>query len=288
MIYCTKGGNMKKPVIAICYDFDKTLAINDMQSFSFIPNLGLTTQEFWAKCNNFAKRHGMDITLCYLLTMIHQCKKKNIPLSREYLCGLGKDIKFFDGVETWFRRLNRYAETKGVKLEHYLISSGNKEILEGCKIIDEFDGVFGCEFLYDKTGAAIWPKTLINHTLKTQCLFRICKGAHDLSDDKTVNRRTAKKHVEFRNMIYIGDGVTDVPCMTLVKERGGTSIAVYQDGQKDISLELVAENRVNYACKTNFKTGSGLEKLVKLIIDSLTLQEKLFSKERKTKTQTKK
>ena len=274
---------MKKPIIAICYDFDKTLAINDMQSFSFIPNLGLSTKEFWQKCNSFAKKHGADITLCYLLTMLHQCKKKNITLTRDYLVGLGKDIKLFDGVATWFRRMNDYAKEIGVQLEHYLISSGNKEILEGCPIFDEFDGVFGCEFLYDKNGVAFWPKTMVNHTLKTQCLFRICKGAYDLSDDKAVNRRTPNKHVEFRNMIYIGDGVTDVPCMTLVKERGGTAISVHQDRQEHVSLELLDENRVNYACKANYKKGSSLEKLVKLIMESLCLQDKLLNKENAAK-----
>ncbi|MBR5012906.1 MAG: haloacid dehalogenase-like hydrolase, partial [Clostridia bacterium] len=216
---------MKKMTIAICYDFDKTLTIDDMQSFAFIPNLGMTTAEFWNKTNNFIKKNGCDVTLGFLRTMLDECRKKGIVLSREYLKEMGKNIPFAEGVLTWFKRLNNFAEKHGATLEHYIISSGNKEMIEGTKIFKEFTNVFACEYLYDKNGEAFWPKNAVNYTTKTQCLFRICKGAHDISDEHTVNRKTEKKHVEFRNMIYIGDGVTDIPCMTLVKEKGGTAIA---------------------------------------------------------------
>lgn len=274
---------MKKTVIAICYDFDKTLATKNMQEYSFIPNLGITTEEFWTRANNFCKRHQCDLTLAYLRTMINECKKAGIKLTKEYLHGLGKDIEFFDGVETWFKRLNKFAEKQGVKLEHYLISSGNLEIIEGTPIFKEFTKAFGCEFLYDCNKEAYWPKNTVNYTLKTQYLFRICKGASDLTDEHTVNRKTPKKHVEFRNMIYVGDGVTDIPCMTLVKERGGVAISVYHNKSKENTLELIEDNRVNYVCKSNYKSGSSFEKLVKMIISSLALKETLIRKEHTTK-----
>lgn len=270
---------MEKTIIAICYDFDKTLATDDMQAFSFIPNLGLTKDAFWKRCNNFSKKNGADPILSYLRVMVDECNACGINLTRNYLKSLGKDIKFFEGVSTWFKRLNEYADKKGILLEHYVISSGNKEILEGCSIFKEFKNVFGCEFLYDRNGVAYWPKSVVNYTLKTQYLFRICKGAENLTDDETVNQRIDKKRVEFRNMIYIGDGVTDIPCMTLVKEKGGTAISVYTDAQKERSVKLLKDNRVNYACKSDYKSGSELERLLKLIIDSVELKEKLIKQE---------
>lgn len=272
---------MEKTIVAICYDFDKTLATNDMQAFSFIPNLGLTVPEFWEKCGQFTKTSGSDPILSYLRVMMDQCHKKGIPLTRGYLNSLGKDIKYFDGVTTWFKRLNAYAEEHDIELEHYIISSGNKEIIEGSAIAKEFKQIYGCEFLYDEYGEAYWPKTIINFTLKTQYLFRICKGAINLSDEEKVNERVDKKHVEFRNMIYIGDGMTDIPCMTLIKEKGGTAISVYPTNQKDKSVQLVQDNRVNYACKSDYSSNSQLEKLIKLIIDSISLKEKLLEKETK-------
>ena len=270
---------MKKMTIAICYDFDKTLTTDDMQSFAFIPNLGMTTAEFWNKTNNFIKKNGCDVTLGFLRTMLDECRKKGIVLSREYLKEMGKNIPFAEGVLTWFKRLNNFAEKHGATLEHYIISSGNKEMIEGTKIFKEFKNVFACEYLYDKNGEAFWPKNTINYTTKTQCLFRICKGAHDISDEHTVNRKTEKKHVEFRNMIYIGDGVTDIPCMTLVKEKGGTAIAVYQADKVQIGNELITDGRVNYVCRNSYKSGSSLEKLLKTIIESLILKEELLTKE---------
>ncbi len=162
---------MEKTIVAICYDFDKTLATNDMQAFSFIPNLGLTTEEFWNRCGQFAKTTGTDPILTYLRVMMDQCKEKGIAFTRPYLNSLGKDIKYFDGVTTWFKRLNAYAEKHDIQLEHYIISSGNKEIIEGSLIAKEFTKIYGCEFLYNDYGEAFWPKTIINYTLKTQYLF---------------------------------------------------------------------------------------------------------------------
>ena len=270
---------MSKNVIAICYDFDKTLATDDMQAFSFIPNLGLTSEEFWAKTGEFSKATGTESILSYLHCMITECKKKGIKLTKEYLRNLGKDVKFYDGVTTWFKRLNSFAQEKGITLEHYIISSGNKEIIEGSAISKEFKAIYGCEFLYNEEGEAYWPKCTINYTLKTQYLFRIVKGVFDQTDDKNVNQRKDEKHVEFRNIIYLGDGLTDIPCMTLVKEKGGKSIAVYQPHKKDKVMPLLEENRVNYICESNFRASSQMEKLVKLILESMTLTNQLLEKE---------
>ena len=270
---------MSKPIAALIYDFDKTLAVDDMQAFSFIPNLNMTSAEFWKETDDFSKRTGTESILSYLHVMIEECKKKKIPLTKAYLNQLGKDIKFYEGVTTWFKRLNTYADTIGVQLEHYIISSGNKEIIEGSAIAKEFKAIYGCEFLYNDEGIAYYPKCIVNYTLKTQYLFRICKGVTNPHDDRAVNQKINEKHVEFRNMIYVGDGLTDVPCMTLIKEKNGKSIAVYQPNKKDIVEKLLIDNRVNYVCKSDFKSNSSLERLVKLILDSISISEKLLNKE---------
>lgn len=270
---------MNKPIVALIYDFDKTLATDDMQAFSFIPNLGLTSEEFWKKTGRFSKNTGTESILAYLHLMIEECKKKNIPLTKEYLNSLGKDVKFYEGVTTWFKRLNAYAESIGIQLEHYIISSGNKEIIDGSSIAKEFKAIYGCEFLYNEEGIAYYPKCIINYTLKTQFLFRISKGVTNQQDDRSVNQKVNEKHVEFRNMIYLGDGLTDIPCMTLIKEKNGKSIAVYQPNKKEVVEQLLLDNRVNYVCKSDFKSNSSLERLVKLILDSISISEKLLSKE---------
>ena len=273
---------MEKIVVAICYDFDKTLTLDDMQTFSFIPNLGMEVDEFWDRCDTFAKENQMDCILCCMKTMIETCREKNIKLTREYLHNLGKDVKFFEGVDTWFKRLNECAEKLGIILEHYIISSGNKEIIEGTPIFKEFKDVYACEFLYDENGEAYWPKSVMNPTQKTQFLFRICKGTHDLSDGQSVNQRVHKKHVEYRNLIYVGDGFTDVPCMALVREKGGTSVSIYHPNCKnDKTIQLIEEDRVNYACEGDFRAGSQLENLFTLILESIALKEKLIAREEK-------
>lgn len=274
---------MKNITVAICYDFDSTLATNNMQTFSFIPKLGLNPDEFWKKVGNFTKKNGCEPTLSYLQVMIEECKKKGITLTKQYLTDLGKDIKFYEGVTTWFSRINRYAEKNNINLEHYIISSGNKEMIDGCRISKEFTDVFGCEYLFDKNGVAYWPKNIVNYTQKTQYLFRICKGITDITDEKSINNKVDKKHIEFRNMIYIGDGMTDVPCMAIVKEKGGNAIAVYEPNKKDVCVRLLKDDRVNYACKSDFRSNSPLEKLIKQILDCIKLKEILITKEQSKK-----
>lgn len=270
---------MKNTIVAICYDFDNTLSVMDMQSYGLIPAFGLTPNEFWQKNQAQVKKLGVTSVLSYLRLIIDECEKNNITLTRKFLNDCGKSIEYHNGVRTWFKRLNEYAASRGITLEHYIISSGNKEILEGSEIYKEFKNVFGCEYLYDRNGVAYWPKNIIDFTVKTQYLFKINKGIGAKDSESKVNERIEEKHVEFRNMIYIGDGYTDIPCMTLVREKGGTSISVYTDETKTISDNLVRDDRVNYACKADYSAGSELDKLLKLMIDSISLREKLFKKE---------
>lgn len=267
-----------RPIVALLYDFDHTLSCDDMQNFSFIPDLGMTPDEFWNKTSELTEKEGMERILAYMYMMIKLAKEKNVHLTKAYLNSLGKEIKFFEGVTTWFKRINQWGEEMGVDIEHYLISSGTKEIVDGCQIAKEFAAVYGCEFLFDENGEAIWPKIAINYTAKTQFLFRVSKGALDTNDDVTINRRIDKR-IPFTNMIYLGDGLTDIPCMVLVKEKGGKSIAIYQKGKKEKVMPLYEEGRVNFVCKADYRSGSNLEKIVKLIIEQVSITDELLKRE---------
>ena len=270
---------MKKNIIAIVYDFDKTLSTDDMQNFSFIPALGMESDAFWATTAKLTKEKGVENILSYMYVMIQKCKELHIPLTKEFLQKLGKDVKFFEGVTTWFKRINAYAEALGYTVEHYIVSSGTKEIIEGTSIAKEFKEIYACEFLYGEDGIATWPKIAINYTAKTQYLFRISKGILDPLDHAGVNSNVQTKRIPFSRMIYIGDGLTDVPCMTLVKERDGKSIAIYPKGQKEKVMQLFEEGRVNYVCRGDYSSGSDIEKIVELVISQIAISDTLSNKE---------
>ena len=269
----------KQPIVALVYDFDKTLSTDDMQNFSFIPSIGMEPDKFWEDTKALSDKTGMERILSYMFVMIEKCKEKGIPLTKKFLNKLGKEVKLYDGVTTWFSRINSYAEELGVKVEHYIISSGNKEIIEGTSIAKEFKEIYACEFLYDDNEIAIWPKVTINYTSKTQFLFRISKGALNRTDDVKVNSRLDSRRIPFENMMYLGDGLTDIPCMTLIKEKGGKSIAIYPAGQKEKVSFLFEDERVNYVCRGDYSANSNLEKIVKLFIQQISISDTLLRKE---------
>jgi len=270
---------MKKPIMAIMYDFDKTLSVQDMQNYDFIPALGMTPAEFWGATDDYGKKHGIEKILSYMYMMILQTRKKGIDMTEEWLNSLGKNIKFFAGVTTWFSRINEYGLSRGIQIEHYLISSGTKEIVDGCAIANEFKAIYGCQFLFDdKTKLPIWPKLAINYTQKTQYFFRVSKGVIDIADDTEVNAKTPHRRIPYKNMVYLGDGMTDVPIMILVRQNGGHSIAVYKPGQKDKVIDLLNDERVDYVVRADYSAGSPLESVIKLIVDSIYINSALDRK----------
>ena len=280
MLKLTEVKIVSKPIIGILYDFDRTLAKEDLQNYSFIPSLNMTSYQFWGATNAFAQKEGVEKILSYMYMMISQAREKKIKLTKKFLFNLGKDIEYFEGVETWFKRINEYGENNGVLIEHYIVSSGTKEIIEGTSIAKEFKAIFACEFLFDeKTEEAIWPKLAINYTMKTLFFFRIAKGILKITEDNKVNERTKEKRIPYRNIIYIGDGLTDVPSMLLVKENGGKSIAVYPKGEKERVLQLIEDARVNFITTADYLPNSDLDKVVKLAIQQVAVTEALLKKE---------
>ena len=275
----------KQPICAILYDFDSTLAVTDMQNFGFIPSLGMTPAEFWGETAKFTAETGCERILSFLYTMIAQAKKKGITITRDFLRNCGKNISFFPGVTTWFSRINQFGAEHGVKVEHYIVSSGNSEIIEGCPIAKEFAKIYGCEYVYDEEGKAIWPKLAINYTQKTQYFFRIAKGAVEANDDAGVNEKAKTKRIPYSNIVYIGDGMTDIPSMIIVKNNGGRSIAVYPKGKEEKVQNLYDDGRVNFLCQADYSSGKNLEKVMKLIIQSISVNHQLTETENRNPTQ---
>ena len=267
---------MEKPIIAIMYDFDKTLCTRDMQEYTFIPSIGMEPHEFWNHTSEVAAEETMDSILTYMYCMVEKARQSGNPLTRESLVACGKDIEYHPGVEGWFERINRYAEEAGVQVEHYVLSSGLKEIIEGTSIAKYFTRIYACEFLY-KDGQAHWPKMAVNYTNKTQFVYRINKGVLDINNDADLNnsRPDSEKRVFFSNMIYIGDGLTDVPCMKLVKQSGGHSIAIYSHGQHQKTAPLLKHERVDWMFEANYCEGSELDRTMKLLLEELAFYNKL-------------
>lgn len=270
-----------KPIIAIIYDFDKTLTTTDMQNYNFIPALGMTPEEFWGETGKFSDKTGVERILSYMYMMIVKAREKGINLTKEFLYEQGKNMEYFDGVLTWFDRINEYGEKKGIKIEHYLISSGTKEIIEGSEIAKHFKAIFGCEFYFDpQTKLPVWPKLAINYTAKTQFYFRITKGILDVSEDNALNRKLVDHRIPHRNIIYIGDGMTDVPVMLLVKQNGGHSIAVYPKGEREKVEYLYTDGRVNFVARADYTEKSDINSIVRLIIDQVSIAEQIEKKKR--------
>ena len=270
----------EKPVLAICYDFDKTLSPDDMQAQGFIHSVGYDVGEFWKQSNGLASGNDMDQNLAYMLMMQQAAEGKKL-FTRGELMKCGKEVVLFPGVKDWFKRICTYGEEHGVLVEHYIISSGLKEMIEGTDVAGEFKKIYASSFFYNEKGVAIWPAQVVNYTNKTQFLFRIEKGVLDINEPG-VNDSFApdEMRVPFRNMVYIGDSDTDVPCMKLVNVNGGYSIGVYNADTKDKTkvYKMMRENRIKYYAPADYSESKELDILLKAIIDRTAENEALESR----------
>lgn len=275
-----RKGKEDKPVVAICYDFDKTLSPDNMQAQGYIQSVGYdVTDDFWTKSNDLAIDNEMDQNLAYMYLMITEADGQ-IVVNKKNLQEYGAKVQLFPGVEEWFDRINSYGKEKGVIVEHYVISSGLKEMIEGTSLAKKnvFEKIYASSFFYNGKGAAKWPAQVVNYTNKTQFLFRIEKGALDINDPGVNDKYDEDEiRVPFRNMIYIGDSDTDIPCMKLVNTYGGYSIAVYDPETKDKALayKMMREKRIKYYAAADYSEGKELDLLVKSIIDRTVYNEQL-------------
>lgn len=261
--------------LAIAYDFDGTLAPGDMPEHSFIPDIGMEPKEFWTEVKAHAKKHDMDEILSYMHLMLKKATAKDIKITKDSFIDRGKDIQFFPGVEHFFKRINEFGKTRGVKVSHYIISSGLREMIEGTKISKNFEYIFASGFMYDQNKVADWPALAVNYTNKTQYLFRINKGINNSYDNTKINSVMPERErpVPFTNLVYIGDGETDIPAMKMVKHQKGHSLAVYNPnkrGSKTKSLNLLKEDRADFAVAADYTNGKSIDNVIKAIIEKIS------------------
>ena len=267
----------QRPIVAFLYDFDKTLCTTDMEDYAFIPSLGMTPAEFWPEANGFGRENRMDGILAYMYTMIRESEKRGLPFTRADLVEKGREIVLFPGVQDWFGRINAFGETQGVQVEHYVISSGLREIIEGSAISGAFKEIYASEFYYDAAGRPVWPKLTVNFTAKTQFVYRINKGVLDVSNDRDLNASMPddSKRVPFTNMIYIGDGLSDVPCMKMMRAYGGQAIAVHQESNRSGVEDLLAKGRVDFIFPADYSEGTELDRTAKNILRRMAISDAL-------------
>lgn len=277
----TRKPKEDRPVLAICYDFDKTLSPDDMQAQGYIQSVGYDIEKFWTDSNSLAENNDMDQNLAYMYKMLEE-SEGHFPFTREKLAEYGAQVGLFAGVKNWFERIRKYGDANGVIVEHYIISSGLKEMIEGTSIAKNgaFERIYASSFYYNERGVAKWPAQVVNYTNKTQFLFRIEKGVLDVNDPG-VNDFFAPEEIRvpFRNMVYIGDSDTDIPCMKLVNSYGGHSIGVFNSETTDKSkvYKMMRDGRIKYYVPADYSEGTELDILVKAIIDRTATNERLES-----------
>ncbi len=264
----------KLPIVAIAYDFDGTLSPGNMQEHSFILDIGMTPREFWKLAEQLSKKHEADSVLTYMNLMLEKADEANVPVRRQDFKNHGKSIELYEGVDTWFNRINNYGKKLGLKVEHFIISSGLREMIEGTSIAGKFRRIYASSFKYDQNEVAEWPALAINFTTKTQYLFRINKGALDIFDEKRINEfiKMEDRPIPFKRMIFVGDGNTDIPCFSLVKSLGGHSVVVYKPrtkGAKEKAAKLVKDGRVNFIVPADYSKDSHIMNVVKAILDKI-------------------
>ncbi|NWG23167.1 MAG: haloacid dehalogenase-like hydrolase [Pseudorhodoplanes sp.] len=265
---------------AICYDFDGTLAPGNMQERDFIPAIGMNKRSFWTKAKALAQKHEADEILMYMRLMLTEAAAKEVEVRKENFVDFGRKLQLFDGVTDWFARINAYGKVGGFRVSHHVISSGIREMISGTTISKHFQNIYASSFLFDHHGVATWPALALNYTTKTQYLFRINKGVHDVFDHDKINEYVPpeKRAVPFSNIVFIGDGETDIPCFRLVKDQGGHSIAVFMPHShkaKSRSKKLLADGRVNFIAPADYSVGKPIDLALKAIMEKVAAEHHL-------------
>lgn len=265
----------KHNIIAIVYDFDGTLTPQPMQEYTVLPEIGIEDgMVFWEEVARESKRTKGEGIVTYMRLMLEKSRAARFPVKADKLARLAAKIKYYPGVSTYFGRINSYVQKAfpGVVLRHYVISAGLKEIISGANIAKYFHRVFACEYYYDEYDAAVFPNVIVNDTLKTQFIFRINKGREELHQDINSHMAMAERPIPFQNILYIGDGMTDVPCMTVIRKNGGYAIAVFKKSKangKQICQELLHAKRVDFIAAADYRSDSELVRLIKLLLQNM-------------------
>jgi phosphoserine phosphatase len=271
----------KPPIVAFCYDFDGTLAPGNMQEHSFLPDMGAEKDAFWAEVQSLAKKHEADNILVYMRHMLDTANHRGRRITRKDFEDHGRNVTLFHGVEDWFPRINARGKELGLNVQHFIISSGIREMVQATKIAKRFTEIFASSFIYDEiTGDAVWPALCINYTTKTQYLFRINKGTLDVWDHSRINKFTPREErpVPFRRMVFFGDGETDVPCMRLMVDQGGYAVAVHDPGKKSAqerARSLLDQERAHFVGPGDYSEGRELDRFANGILEEIAAHEAL-------------
>jgi hypothetical protein len=270
-----------KASTALIYDFDGTLAAGNVQEHTFLPELGLSPAAFWTEVKRLAKHHDADEILIYMWHMLEEARLRDIVITRDLFRDHGRETPVFAGLDSWFDRINNYGAVRGLEIDHYIISSGTQEMIEGSPISHQFKQIFGSRFVYSGEGEAVWPGLAINYTNKTQFLFRINKGIDNSWDNERINRYVpeSERAVPFARMVFLGDGDTDIPSMKMVRHQGGYAIAVF-DPEKWVTertqqhvYRLIAEDRAHFTVPADYTEGSQLDITVKGVLGRIARSE---------------
>ena len=267
------AGRFFQDTIALVYDFDGTLSPQPMQEYTVLPKMGVEPRKFWERVNREARETESDTMLVYMRHIVEQLDAGHLHVRREDFAAMARAIEYFPGVPTWFARMNAYVRRKSggkTRLQHYLISAGQKEILDGASIRRHFKRIYASEYHFNHTGVATFPKVLVTDTMKTQFLFRINKGREGVTESINEHMPEAERPIPFHNMIYVGDGMTDVPSMALTKKSGGHTVAVYQRGKgRDVCVKLLRAGRADFVALADYRAGSRLTRRVELLLDAI-------------------
>jgi hypothetical protein len=269
------GKSFFQNTIALVYDFDGTLSPQPMQEYTVLPKIGVEPAKFWAMVNAEARATESDPMLVYMRHIIEALEREKVDVKREDFAAMASAIEYFPGVAAWFERMNAYVKKRSrgqVKLLHYLISAGQKEILDGVSIRRHFKRIYASEYHFNHHGVATFPKLLVTDTLKTQFLFRINKGLERVTESINEHMPEAERPIPFANMIYVGDGMTDVPSMALTKKSGGHTVAVYdprKESQRAICMKLLEAGRADFIAEADYRKSSRLSRRVELLLDAI-------------------
>jgi len=263
---------MNQRIIALVYDFDGTLSPLAMQEYTVLPALNINPEKFWKAVDLEAKKTSSEPMLVYMRLLLEEMEKRNHYVTRAEYKRMAAKIEYYPGVSDWFPRINQFVKKESktkIQVEHFIISSGMKEILDGIAIRKYFRQIYGSEYHYNSNGKPVFPKMLITDTTKTQYLFRINKGREHVAESINEHMPENERRIPFSNIIYIGDGLTDVPCMTLVRKSGGYALAVYSTkstGGLKVCQGLLKSGRVSYIAPADYRKGSTLDKYIKSLL----------------------
>ena len=261
-----------KKTIALVYDFDGTLCPRPMQEYAFLPQIGANPEEFWAESNRLAREQGADPMITYMHLLYKKAKARGVRIDRDDLIAQGGQVEYYPGVADWFEAITDYVrlrdETQSVEVRHYLISSGLMEIIQGTSIFDKFHNVFASEYWFEAYDMP-YPKRVITDTGKTQYLFRINKGIEDLGLSINHHMPEDQRPIPFANMIYFGDGDTDVPSMAVVRKSGGHAIAVHPPNEPNKCVDLFKAGRCDFFAAADYRRASDLFRRTTLLLDRM-------------------